>query len=440
MQQGGIGDEEFASILKLKDLDTLGLCGGPISERGLARLGQLPNLRILFLEYNRAIKDGSISKLRKLRSLEQLWISNTNISDKDLASLVTLPNLRFIDLSDDLMLTDKAIDAIALMPRLEEVRIGGCANFTKKRIAALTGTRLDLRVVTIVDDGTKKVSERPKADLYYGKLDPRATKFVQRANDKWESRAPAPGDFQVLKGKSVDNIVMWYAKRNIVKELIALPVKSLNIGGCDFKSHDYAQLAKIKGLNQLSIVSSQGFSDDDLYAIASNKQLRKLSLKSTDSDCSIKLPPLLQLKDLVSLDLCDNISLGDATLECIAEFPKLEDLNLANTNITSKGLLPIANIKYLKTLDISGNKQVRDEGLQYLFKARNLRLLRCYSCSGITPGGQRMLRSLLPKLEISTVKPDYVFGGMIHMRQARLLMQEGAKESVHVIPKFLGEI
>ncbi len=108
-------------------------------------------------------------------------------------------------------------------------------------------------------------------------------------------------------------------------------------------------------------LSKTSFNGAGIPALAKFQNLRTLALVSdhiTDAD----LGSLKKLSGLINLDLSNNPKITDAALSVISKLPKLRQLNLTNTGISSKGLSELRDLRDLSVLNISDTK-VDDRGL-----------------------------------------------------------------------------
>jgi hypothetical protein len=110
-----------------------------------------------------------------------------------------------------------------------------------------------------------------------------------------------------------------------------------------------------------------------------------------------KLEDLTDLPELQQLELA-NAQVSAAELSHLKSLPKLWILNLAGSNVTDVDLKEIEGATQLEQLDLS-RTQITDKGLEHLKPLCCLRLLFLEK-TRVTDGGARMLRSALPNCQI----------------------------------------
>ena len=135
--------------------------------------------------------------------------------------------------------------------------------------------------------------------------------------------------------------------------------------------------------------------DKSLTRLGEFKQLEWLDLSGTNATAA-GLAPLAELTKLRQLFLEDT-GATDATLRLVGNLKQLEELDLSNlTAITDDGLAPLAGLRSLKVLHLTGSP-ISDAGLVHL---RGLKQLESLETTGtkITPAGLKQLQTALPKL------------------------------------------
>ena len=101
------------------------------------------------------------------------------------------------------------------------------------------------------------------------------------------------------------------------------------------------------------------------------------------------------------------VTFTDADMSFLARLPQLRTIELiycvgdlfdVDYRLTDNGLECLANMKYLETLDLSGN-QITDAGLEHLKGLTSLRRLALVNTK-VTDAGVAKLRKTLPKCDI----------------------------------------
>jgi hypothetical protein len=93
----GVSDRGLAHLGGLKDLQILYLSRTRVTDAGLKYLEGLPRLRSLVL-HGTAVGDAGLAHLGRVRSLEVLYLDETRVGDAGLAHLKGLTGLRALDL------------------------------------------------------------------------------------------------------------------------------------------------------------------------------------------------------------------------------------------------------------------------------------------------------------------------------------------------------
>lgn len=110
------------------------------------------------------------------------------------------------------------------------------------------------------------------------------------------------------------------------------------------------------------------------------------------------LAPLAHLKQLVELDL-SGTQLRDEHLQHLPALTKLQQLQLVHTHITDSGLAHLAKLTRLELLDLSATP-VSDAGVKHLIGLEHLRTIRLHA-TGVTSAGAAQLQAVLPDCEVS---------------------------------------
>ncbi len=131
-----IKEEDFAPLLKLKNLMILDLRGLHVTALGAKVLARLPALDILDVRLSQLPDDG-LKELCSSHSLRKLNAAGTNISDKALL-LLKHTKIRNIRVDDCQMITDAGINhARAAMPAVEIGRDKNWREMTKEPDSAI---------------------------------------------------------------------------------------------------------------------------------------------------------------------------------------------------------------------------------------------------------------------------------------------------------------
>lgn len=112
-------DVGLKHVARLRRLRHLELCGGGVSDAGVARLGgALGALRTLNLSQNLDITDRGVPALTELPVLESLNLSHTRVGTAGVASLARIPSLTSLALHGCEAAPPQAAQLRAALPRL----------------------------------------------------------------------------------------------------------------------------------------------------------------------------------------------------------------------------------------------------------------------------------------------------------------------------------
>jgi hypothetical protein len=95
---------------------------------------------------------------------------------------------------------------------------------------------------------------------------------------------------------------------------------------------------------------------------------------------------------LVSLNLSENRKVTDDGIEYLTKLPKLTELNLSSCDITNEGLLPLQSLSHLRRLNLSYCNRLTDEGIRSLRFLNRLLYLDLQGCAKISNGGLAHIR------------------------------------------------
>ncbi len=120
-----IGDAGVARIGNLRNLRVLSLAGTRTTDAGLSYLARLPDLVELDLS-NTGVTDAGLRTVSSLRSLEGLDLEGTAIHDAGLVHLGALPELRRLYLGDT-AITDVGLTLLSRVSSVEIVDVAMCS-------------------------------------------------------------------------------------------------------------------------------------------------------------------------------------------------------------------------------------------------------------------------------------------------------------------------
>ncbi len=351
-------DEKLAQrVLELPDLHTLRLSLNTVSPATVARLmankgwielslqdvpltdaqfvqliDDQSKLQRLSLRRISGISDAGLAALSKLPRLEVLSLVEMPITGKGLASLRDIPRLRSLDLRKCESLRTADYRCLATMNRLRELKVAGSATGDPiiESLAALPA--LDSLLIEdspVSTEAIRKLAESALAGRLrslgftrcYGVTDDALQ--IASAIPHLESfairKCPVSGEFLLSWAKSCGDMPSRLSK-------LVLTDAFLSEGGLE-------SLPKLApSLRELDL-SRDALSPQAMLTIAKLADLESLRL----SECSLDdqaIRPLAGLKKLKLLDLSGNFAITDASAELLKGLPQFARIDLDNTSVS----------------------------------------------------------------------------------------------------------
>jgi Leucine-rich repeat (LRR) protein len=282
-----IGDTDLDRIGRLKDLRSLELSFVRVTDRGIERLRDLPNIDRLNLHSAEHITDFALTYLRGWKNLRWLDLGGTDITDIGVELLSDFKSLESLDISGT-QATDNGIEFLAALPRLRELKIGG----NVMTAGALMALRVLPNLVSLDLSG------------------------VQRRNS---------GSWQV----SITDLDL---------ELFSTfdRLETLNLRGRKITDLGTRHLARMKNLRSLNL-SETAVTSEGLENISTLADLRKLELVELKGVGDTAIPHLLRMKRLEQIDLTGT-SVSDKGLEQLAAAPNLRRLFVGASKASREGV------------------------------------------------------------------------------------------------------
>jgi Leucine-rich repeat (LRR) protein len=218
-------------LRSLKELRSLNLEGGSVSEAGAKDIAELKQLQFLNLNGNRMLNDAAVSELLALDNLRNLLLANTKVTDAGLKGLGALPALNHLDLART-KISDDGLKHVASIRKLEH---------------------LDLTRTEITDDGLKEIAKiKTLKALHVGKM---------KIRDAGVKELAALTDLEEL---ALDETEIT---DSCLKDLLKLPLKHISLNDTDISDAGLKDLAKIKTLKQVSVVKCKKVTKTGLAAL-----------------------------------------------------------------------------------------------------------------------------------------------------------------------------
>jgi Leucine-rich repeat (LRR) protein len=345
----------LAKLNGLKDLRVLYMTRSGVTDRGLAKLTDLPALTHLDLHGAMRVTNAGLKSVAHFPALETLLLHFLPLTDDGIAELSGLTNLKTLDLRDT-KLTDRGLKHIAKLKKLESLNLGQ-TQVSDAGMAELAGlTELTSLVVSgpeFTGAGLKHLHGLPKLnDLLL---------FGPALTDAGLSSLPGLKRLAVLYLGLAHNVTDAGMKQLAgMTHLTTLRIQSNRV-----TDDGLAHLSKLEQLWELRL-SGVKITDRGLTHLAPLWRLQTLDLGGAAvTGAGLKhLTKLGQLRTLVLQDC----PVTDTGLAAVAGLKGLETLNLGRTRVTDEGLVSIGKLAGLKYVDLSGSP-VTNDGLLRLKKA-----------------------------------------------------------------------
>lgn len=258
--------------------------------------------------------------LGHIKTLESLNIISTKFNDAWMPHVAKLTNLKTLRFTNNGPLTDAGMEQLAGLKKLEQFSFVG-TKITGRGYAKFDGftrlTRVSHRGSSIDDEGLKQLCEHlPNLES------------ISLAHAKFTD-AGAVHLAKLTKLKSIE-IGTLNATPAAVKNLVGLPLESIQLGEGFHAAEAFATVKTIPTLRKLSVTDGSKLTDDDLRLIAGITQLEAL--------------------------IMDKLPLPDERLGVLSEFARLKSISFAlrpkgyppETQAKVRTLLPKVEITFVQ--------------------------------------------------------------------------------------------
>jgi hypothetical protein len=347
------GDAGMEAVSRLTQLENFSPhWAEDITDRGVAYLSRLPNLRKLDVGSARMTDDGA-KALGQIRTLEQLTLPAIGLTDTGLAHVANLENLKCLSVAGVTFspLTDQTLARLARLPKLEELMIGGA--FTDEGMKSISGMRalksLDLMCAPHMDP---RVTDAGIAHL--GRL----TKLQRLGLGNVKQCT--------LSGLSALNDLGELRRFHVID--VRQDQKGMDLSGM-VRLEDL--LISMYGRRVGQTVVFDPMIDEDLRSLSKLANLRRVQLSHK--------------------------GFTDRGLRYLSGLKNAEFLNLGGPGITDAGFAAFSGLPKLNWLKITGGA-VTDRALKHLESAPSLARLEIKSDRAISPQAVDALKAKLPHL------------------------------------------
>lgn len=317
----------------------------------------------------------------------QEWYSQAgvNISDSDLKALRKTP-FRRLELIDQRDITDAGLKWIEDKPlsrlNLFETNIGDAGVKHLERISTLE--ELDLDLTRTGDIGLSYLKSLPLKALSVGST---------RVTDNGLKELKALSALHYLSLSS-DGIT-----EKGLQELKSLKLSELNVSSCKLGNEALKPIGEIRSLKRLFI----GHNNITAEGLSNLANLRKLELLSLDSCKKIddkavafiaKTWPKLEKLDVSETDV------SPAGLKIISTMKDLEELKVGSLDLKDADLEPLLKLKNLRELELTYNPLLTDAGLKKLSSMKSLSAIMAHACNKITLDAALYVKKQIPGVRI----------------------------------------
>lgn len=333
-----IHGHELEFLAEFDKLVTIDLTDTGIDDAKLALLPPLDRVEQLVLT-GTAVTDAGLTGLKGVQDLQHVYLGRTRVTAVGLGWLAERAQLVNVGL-ENTDIGDEAIDCLRGEDQLFSL--------------LLDGTR-------VTDAGVARLAE--SRTLQWLSLDDTSL-----------------GDLSLASLAKVPQLTqLWLDGTQITAQGLAslenLKLQFLGLNRTALGDEAVPALVKLRGLDRLDLQQTR-LTDAGLAGLLALPALNTLTLNGTQVSgagfCRAAERGHLARSALKELAISDT-RLNDDAMACVGRIPRLENLWARNTQITAKGLRPLAACP-LKKLDLAG-ATVGDDALEVLAPMKSLRIL-----------------------------------------------------------------
>lgn len=374
---GDAGIMALVHVPSLTNLDISGCVG--ITDVGIMLLAQLSELISLEMPWCLKVTNAGLKALSSLRKLAHLNISGCQlVSEAGIVSLSALSNLESLNLLNlgysKPCVTDSALAALKVLSKLKSLSVGG-VQVTSNKLTD-TGfqlvteffpktTQLTIISLGITDEGVQHITKLTN---------------LQSLSLRGCSRvSPA--------------IMLYLSQLTSLTELVLLHNVKLQ-----HKSGEMAVLSRLSNIQVLGVGSSStinALGDAEVNEIAGLAQnLRSINFPSYAGTLSGNF--FSQCSKLTMLDLQGALNVDDDSLVLVAKLSLLTSLQLNRcTKLTDKGIMHLQPLTQLQVLNLSHCFNLTDKSLEVVGSVTSLNQLYMQQCLNVTDNGLTHLSNLV---------------------------------------------
>lgn len=202
------------------------------------------------------------------------------------------------------------------------------------------------------------------------------------------------------------------------KTILRLSIRDTKIDNVNLR-----YLNDIKGLENLDL-SYSGVSDEGIANLAPNPGLEGLVLSGCRGITSRSIPLIVErFPNLTGLVL-NFTSTDGSELAKLQGLKSLSHLSLTGLKLKDEDVLPLVSMKSLLSLNVSNNKSLTDRSVDLLKGSRKLISLNVINCPGISEAATARFQKGHPRCRVETEKSD---------------MSLDAKELANIVVSIIGK-
>lgn len=412
------GPEWDQLIAVMKERRIAGLvANGLMTDELMARIAQLDHVTALGIGGSRGLSDDGLLQLARMPQLKWLNLSEYpggTLTDRGLAVLRHLPNLRVFEMTWQKGITDVGVSHLRFCDQLERVDLMGSptgdgaieALQGKPKLSSFASGKL------VTDAGLRLLDNFPRFTTWHGDEGARLLIDGPFTNDGLASLAGLDGVY--------DLDLFWHVT-GITSDGYAHLAGLANLGalGADGDLSDDKAMAHFAAIPRLRKLRAQGTvaTDEGFAALSRSETLEQLWTRETPHLGSRGFLALSRMPALRSLGVsCKQVS--DEALASLPEFPSLRELT--PIDVTDPGFKHVGRCDKLERLSCmycretgdeatahiaglqlrsyyAGLTQITDRSLEILGRMTSLEQIELYECLHVTDAGLVFL-STLPRL------------------------------------------
>ena len=303
-------DNDIEFVVALNTVRKLDLSFTYVTDKGIKRLEQLPQLEDLTLDTAEFLTDASMAHLRANRALRRLVVRGVDITDAGMPYIGEMTGLRSLDVSYT-MLGDVGLEHLPALSELEHLKLGG---------NMITGLNLNfLKLLPKLKSLSLKGVQRRNAGACWT---PRITDLDLET-------------LSLLAGLEELDLGVGIGLGMGGKPAAVGGGNCRLTGGLQITDLGVAKLAKLKKLRRLDLSGARLTSEG--IQLLQGLPLERLSLWGSHSLDSSSASALAAIPTLASLDL-SYTKVDDQLLHDLAKLPNLKQLYLTETLVTAEAV------------------------------------------------------------------------------------------------------